>query len=328
MAKRECKIIIRDEVTCRITGLLPEHLNMLYDEFSVFATNYIFNVRYKIGQWDGKIRFVDKEGLTYVYLLEQILPTIIRLQYRPVIEDRRVPAPAPPKPTDDMFNFVIHPETEEPLILRDYQINAISAVVDAGGYGIILASTSAGKTLICAALCATYQKLGYKTVTIVPNTDLLSQTRDDYVMCKLDVGEYSGDVKDIKHDHIISTWQALKNAPVMMSEFDVVIVDECLDGDTPITMADGTTKPIRSVVAGDLVLSYDATTSTFEPDCVVKTHTNLTKSSNSAMYELELDDGSAIQVTGNHNILTSVGYVRADELTSEHDIISLAHELQ
>lgn len=225
--RRECKIILHDEVTCRIMGLAEEHIAYLYEKYGVFETNYIFTTQYKIGQWDGKRRFFNKDGTTYTYLLESVIPDLYAMKYKPVIDDRRVPAPAPPKPTDDMFNFVIHPETEEPLILRDYQINAISAVVDAGGYGIILASTSAGKTLICAALCATYQKLGYKTVTIVPNTDLLSQTRDDYVMCKLDVGEYSGDVKDIKHDHIISTWQALKNAPVMMSEFDVVIVDEC-----------------------------------------------------------------------------------------------------
>jgi intein/homing endonuclease len=40
------------------------------------------------------------------------------------------------------------------------------------------------------------------------------------------------------------------------------------------------------------------------------------------MYELEFNNGSIIKVTGNHKFLTNSGWVRADELTDEHDIIS------
>lgn len=45
--------------------------------------------------------------------------------------------------------------------------------------------------------------------------------------------------------------------------YDMVVVDECLVADTPILLADGTSKPIREIVDGRLkvdVLSYDSTT--------------------------------------------------------------------
>jgi hypothetical protein len=40
------------------------------------------------------------------------------------------------------------------------------------------------------------------------------------------------------------------------------------------------------------------------------------------MFELEFDNGNKIQVTGNHKFLTDQGWIRADELTHEHDIIN------
>jgi hypothetical protein len=46
------------------------------------------------------------------------------------------------------------------------------------------------------------------------------------------------------------------------------------------------------------------------------------KSNNEKMYELEFDNAATIKVTGNHKFLTTVGWVRADELTGTHDIIS------
>ena len=40
------------------------------------------------------------------------------------------------------------------------------------------------------------------------------------------------------------------------------------------------------------------------------------------MYELRFDNGSTIRVTGNHKFLTDHGWHRADELTTDHKIIS------
>jgi intein/homing endonuclease len=37
---------------------------------------------------------------------------------------------------------------------------------------------------------------------------------------------------------------------------------------------------------------------------------------------MEFDNGSKIQVSGNHKFLTNLGWVRADKLTDTHEIIN------
>jgi intein/homing endonuclease len=71
------------------------------------------------------------------------------------------------------------------------------------------------------------------------------------------------------------------------------------------------------------VISYNIATGEYQPDVVVQLHHNLTKSSSELMYELIMDDGTTLQVTGNHPIMTTIGYVRADELTQAHEIINI-----
>lgn len=94
-------------------------------------------------------------------------------------------------------------------------------------------------TVVTAALSQCVQEHG-RTIVIVPNKSLVTQTEEDYRNVGLDVGVYFGDRKEIGRKHTICTWQSLntllkstKNheATVSITEFieDVVcvIVDEC-----------------------------------------------------------------------------------------------------
>jgi superfamily II DNA or RNA helicase len=78
-----------------------------------------------------------------------------------------------------------------------------------------------------------------RSIVIVPNKSLVTQTEKDYVNLGLDVGVYFGDRKEFGHQHTICTWQSLNillkntknhSADVTINEFlqDVicVIVDE------------------------------------------------------------------------------------------------------
>jgi superfamily II DNA or RNA helicase len=224
--RSECKIRLLDEVTAFVVGLRGEHLEALSDRYAVNAANYFFNPRFKLGQWDGKIRYFHKNGKTYIYLLDDILPRLVKLGYKVTIEDLRSPAPQPELATADMFKDVLHPDTGEPIILRDYQYNNVNNLIEHGN-GLIIASTGAGKTLLSACLVNSYGKLGLKTLTIVPNQDLIRNTKQDYINCGLDTGEYSGTSKTLEHQHIVSTWQALKNNPKIIELFQVILVDEC-----------------------------------------------------------------------------------------------------
>ena len=61
-----------------------------------------------------------------------------------------------------------------------------------------------------AALSWNVQPYG-RSIVIVPNKSLVTQTEKDYVNLGLDVGVYFGDRKDYGKAHTICTWQSLNN---------------------------------------------------------------------------------------------------------------------
>lgn len=217
--QKKCFITVRDEVFCHITGLQPSDNDFLWNKLAPFVDGYFFMPAYKLGRFDGKIRFFEKTGKTYVRLLEQILPYLDKWGYDIELVDNR-PAYAQPTPkinTDHLIPLGIQS--------RSYQIDAVNKLITAGS-GFCIAGTGAGKSIICALLCDAYGKLGYKTITIVPSSDLVTQTADWYKVSGMDCGEYSGDKKELDHLHVVATWQSLQNNPQLMSFFKVVIVDE------------------------------------------------------------------------------------------------------
>ncbi len=224
---RTVKIKIISEVRVKLIGLHGDHLNQLYDRYGIFTASYFHNPKYKLGQWDGKIRFFNKSGETYLYLIEEILPYLINVGYKVEIVDVRETAAFQPDYIDDhIFAHILHPDSGKPIILRDYQINGVNSLIESG-YGVCVAGTGAGKTFMCAALVTAYNDLVSKSITIVPDQTLIRQTKRDYINCELDTGEYSGNEKSLHHKHIVSTWQALQHNPDIIHQFDMVIVDEC-----------------------------------------------------------------------------------------------------
>lgn len=216
---KTCYITTRDEVYCFVTGLEPPDQTYLYEKFGVFVDGYFFMPNYQNRKWDGKIRFFDKNGKTYLRLLEQILPILDNLGYEVILNDERVPVSLiTHRATTDLFK-------EKNIFLRDYQVAAVNALLDAGsGFGVM--GTGSGKTLVTAALSYVIGIDGYKVITIVPSSDLVTQTAEWYERCGLDVGEYSGSKKELGSQHVVATWQSLQNAPMMMQSFQAFIWDE------------------------------------------------------------------------------------------------------
>lgn len=190
-------------------------------------------------------------------------------------------------------------------------------------------------TIMTATLSKICEKYG-RTITIVPNKSLVEQTEEDFVNVGLDVGVYYGDRKDLNKTHTICTWQSLNVLDkkskagmediVTLAEFlesvQTVIVDECFDGDVLITTPTGKV-PINQLKVGDKVINLCEQSKQYKEDTIVKVHKNLTHSQSEKMLELEFDNGTKIQVTANHKFLTNKGWVRADELTSELEIVNI-----
>jgi len=224
---KKVRIIIKNEVECVLSGLLPDHLDFFYEEYGVREEGYFFSPRFKLKLWDGKRRFFSKAGKTYVILLEEIIPKVVRLGYKIALDDHRVsPAYDVSSVSEDYFSAAIDPKTERPYEIRPYQVDPINLLLTHGN-GIVVAGTGAGKTTINAALVAKYGEHNARSITIVPNQTLIRQTMKWFNFFGLDTGEYSGLHKDLDHQHIVSTWQALKNNPEIIRDFQVLVVDEC-----------------------------------------------------------------------------------------------------
>ena len=99
-------------------------------------------------------------------------------------------------------------------------------------------ATGAGKTITTATLSHISEPYG-RSLVIVPNKSLVTQTEEDYINCGLDVGVYFGDRKELGKTHTICTWQSLNildkkfkdgSAVLSLAEFldgvSTIIVDE------------------------------------------------------------------------------------------------------
>ena len=235
-----CIINVKDEVWCTINGITPSHNEFLWNKFGVHVDGYFFMPAYKLGRWDGKIRFYEKTGKTYVRLLEKILPYLENWGYDIDLNDNRKVYAQPDivgeltKIDDhgialeavglDIMGDVFLPDGKK-FLLRPYQLQCIQKAVEAGS-GFIIAGTGAGKTSITAGLSYLYGERGYRVITIVPSGDLVDQTATWYSMLGMDVGIYSGESKDIDHTHVVATWQALQYNPEILKDFQVLIWDE------------------------------------------------------------------------------------------------------
>jgi intein/homing endonuclease len=146
---------------------------------------------------------------------------------------------------------------------------------------------------------------------------------------------YFGDRKQLGKTHTICTWQSLNildkkhkdgSAVLSLAEFldevRTIIVDECFAGDTLITTPNGQV-PIKDLKAGDKVINLCEKTKQYKEDTVVKVHKNLTHSQSEKMLEIEFDNGIKTKVTANHKFLTDNGWVRADQLTEDLEIINI-----
>jgi superfamily II DNA or RNA helicase len=102
-----------------------------------------------------------------------------------------------------------HPKAGEPVMLRDYQIEIVNNFLK-NPQSLQEIATGAGKTIMTAALSYSVEKYG-RSIVIVPNKDLVTQTERDYINVGLDVGVYFGDRKEYGKTHTICTWQSLGN---------------------------------------------------------------------------------------------------------------------
>jgi len=208
----KCVLEIRDEVNVRFTGLDVKTRRKISDEVKFFLPYAYHMPAYKLGRWDGCVRYCDIGGRTYFHLLDQLLPIVTGDGYEIDIKDHR-------KKWDFKFSAVNessyshvtwpkgHPVEGQPIKLRDYQVDIVNRFLE-NTQCLQEIATGAGKTLVTAVLSQKCEQYG-RSIVIVPNKDLVVQTEKDYKNLGLDVGVLYGDRKEYDKTHTICTWQSL-----------------------------------------------------------------------------------------------------------------------
>jgi superfamily II DNA or RNA helicase len=212
---KQCKIIVKDEVNVKIEGLeLSERkaLTKMF-EYEIPGARYLPSVR--LGRWNGKVSYFSLAGSTYINLLPEILPYLDQTGYDIELDDLRDYSTTFTfnKVSEDTFKHKNwpkgHPKEGQPVVLRDYQIEIVNNFLE-NPQALQEIATGAGKTLMTAALSYSVENYG-RSIVIVPNKSLVTQTEADYINLGLDAGVYFGERKEYNKTHTICTWQSLNN---------------------------------------------------------------------------------------------------------------------
>ncbi len=226
---------IKDEVNLKIEGLELDARRALMKkfEYEVPGARYMPSVR--LGRWNGKVTYCSLAGSTFINLLPQIIPILEELNYDIELEDLRGYTNTFnfEEVTVDTFKDVLWPKGHvcegQSIELRDYQVEVINQFL-ANPQSIQEVATGAGKTIMTAALSKSIEAYG-RSIVIVPNKSLVTQTEEDYINLGLDVGVYFGDRKEYFKQHTICTWQSLNILLKNSKKGDVdCTIDEFIEG--------------------------------------------------------------------------------------------------
>jgi superfamily II DNA or RNA helicase len=229
-----------NNVFAKIRTNHPSLMQEIHNYFAIYVDKYWFQPKVKLGIWDGKIRFVEKNGKFPIGLLKHIYNFVKRDDLRIIIDKELM------KRFDASHDFA---ETTESwinpnMIPWDHQVDG---ALEALKYQrcILEHATSSGKSLTMAMIIMYCFKkdITQKALVLVPNLSLIEQlTNDflDYGIPELWIGNFHGRQKDTEEKIIISTWQSMCKKKLLCQTFDMLISDEChgLRGDEVRSVAE------------------------------------------------------------------------------------------
>ena len=232
---KTAKLVIKDEVNVKIENLDLEARKKLSQMFKYEVPYARYLPAVRLGRWDGKVSYFQLGGSSFINLLPKILPVLDSMGYDFEVSDHRE------YQTDFTFEPVDadtfadktwpegHPVAGEPVVLRDYQIDIINNFIS-NPQSLQEIATGAGKTIMTAALSKLVEPYG-RSIVIVPNKSLVTQTEEDYINLGLDVGVWYGDRKEFGKTHTICTWQSLNILLKNTRNAEAPItIQECIDG--------------------------------------------------------------------------------------------------
>ena len=208
-----CRLIIQDEVNIKIEGLPVDVRRKVSNKLKFEVPYARYMPQYKLGRWDGKVGFFGLGGSGYVNHLDVITSVLYEqgIEIDEIVDQREKVDLHFDTINDDFWGDKTWPKGHsaegETIRLRDYQVEVVNNFAS-NPQALQEVATGAGKTIITATLSKMTETYG-RSLVIVPNKSLVTQTEDDYKNCGLDVGVYFGDRKELGKTHTICTWQSL-----------------------------------------------------------------------------------------------------------------------
>lgn len=228
------KLILLDECNCKFEGLDVTTRRKLSEKVKFKLPYAIHTPAYKLGRWDGCIRFCDIGGRTNINVLDRLIPIVESAGYTIEVIDQR---------TQHQFNFEAinessyehikwptgHKFANQPIKVMNHQVEAINLYLN-NPQSIQQLPTASGKTLITGILSHKIEPYG-RSIVIVPSKDLVTQTEEMYDNMGLDVGVFYGDRKEFNKTHTICTWQSLEVLNKKSKKYDENFnIQEFIDG--------------------------------------------------------------------------------------------------
>lgn len=338
--------------------VVSEASRIEYHQIDIWLTRHVKGYRYmpafKLGVWNGQNSYF-RNGKINLGLWKECYKGCKEIEVPFVIENkedfpinRDVTLEKVQDFCKEFFkNHQVRNKQGEwiPFMPYDHQIDAAYKILK-NRYCMAEVATSGGKSLIISiVIFYTLRNLkeDAKFLLIVPSITLVTQFYDALIdfnigvnkeidggnpnPVELRIEEIMSD-KPRKHGSVnpnvfIGTYQSLEKWPKQFfQQFHTVAVDECLHPDSMITMADGKKKKISDIKIGEFVKTINEKTSQIENKEVEKIHKNI--SIGERVFELELENGSILRITGNHKVLTKDKiWKRVDELNINDDIIEV-----
>lgn len=232
-------VILKDIDSVYARLMAPGYIKKpLEDHYAIYVDGYHFMPAYKMGRWDGRIRFLSNDGKIYQGLIPEVKHFMKKEGYE-VIDNRtrkKATKEEAKKAKQDLIS-VTKEHISNDFTPRPYQAKAAyKAIVKKRG--IILHSTGSGKSF-SACLFVTYLRhiLNQDCILyVVPRIQLVDQTRDKFVeygFSENEIGRYYGSAKELDKPVIKATWQSLDANHNELKEsgfyedVQTIIIDEC-----------------------------------------------------------------------------------------------------
>lgn len=221
------KIVKDTWSSCRVVTNHPSISKDLFHYLSCFADNYKFMPKYKLGVWDGKLYFMERNGKIGIGLISHVYKFCKSLSIPVVFDDGLIEKY---DEVDNDFLEVTDSWINEDISPRSYQlIGAVKAIKHQRG--ILEHATSSGKSLTLSLILQynLIKKRITKALILVPTLGLIEQMYTDLISYGVPedlLGKYSGLEKNPDAVIVISTWQSMAKKPELCEKFDAIICDE------------------------------------------------------------------------------------------------------